>query len=175
MSRINTAETITYFAWDTSAQDFIAGDEANHTLSGSADGVGFVPGAAPVQIGATDMYRVVIAAGENTGSMMALGGTSSTADVVLIPVYWTNTSNVVQVEGADATDAIGDAVADEVYEGAMTFREMTRIFLSVLAGLSSGGGTDDIAFRDLANAKNRVRVTVDSSGNRTVIITLDGS
>ena len=57
-----------------------------------------------------------------------------------------------------------------VTEGALTFEEMTRIMFAVLAGLSGGGGTPTLNFRNLANTANRVNVQVDPSGNRLVIV-----
>ena len=83
-------------------------------------------------------------------------------------------SDVIQIEGSDATDQIGDAVADEAYEGALTLRQIQRVGLAVLAGKSTGGGTSTIAFRDNADGKDRVSATVDSDGNRDAV-TLDGS
>jgi len=48
-----------------------------------------------------------------------------------------------------------------------------RIFLSVLAGKSSRMPDGTLRFRDLADTKDRVIATVDSSCNR-LTITLDG-
>lgn len=93
MPEINTAVTIAYMAWNTSSLTGETGDAGNHTLRGTADGVEFTPAASPSEIDATNwpgMYKVVIASDENTGVMMALGGKSSTSDVVIIPVQWTN-------------------------------------------------------------------------------------
>ena len=73
------------------------------------------------------------------------------------------------------TPAAVDAILDEVVEGTYTFRQMLRIFFAVLALKSTGGGTATISFKDLADSKNRVSVTVDASNNRTVILTLDGT
>lgn len=74
----------------------------------------------------------------------------------------------------DAGDEIADQVADEVYEGTLTLREVIRILLAVLGGKSSGGGTATITFRDNADTKNRVVATVESDGDRTAM-TLDGT
>jgi hypothetical protein len=67
-----------------------------------------------------------------------------------------------------------DAVHDDVLEGSLTFRQATRIMLAALAGKATGGGTTSVAFRDNADAKDRIAATVDSSGNRTAV-TLDGT
>jgi len=84
------------------------------------------------------------------------------------------TGYVMLPTGSFNTSVLVDTIHDEVIEGTLTSREMQKLFLAVLMGLASGGGTTSIAYRDLLNTKDRVTMTVDSSGNRTVI-TLDGS
>ncbi len=75
---------------------------------------------------------------------------------------------------ADAGTELADAIWDEVLESTLTGRQFMRIMLATLAGESTGGGTGTIAFRDMADAKNRISATVDSNRNRTSV-TLDGS
>lgn len=72
-----------------------------------------------------------------------------------------------------AADAI-DEIWDEIFEGTLTMRQGFRLFLSALAGKSTGGGTANPNFRDNADSKNRIAATVDASGNRTAI-TLDAT
>jgi hypothetical protein len=43
---------------------------------------------------------------------------------------------------------------------------------SVMAGKVTGGGTTSVTFRDLSDALDRVKATVDTNGNRSAI-TLD--
>jgi len=62
-----------------------------------------------------------------------------------------------------------------VIEGGITRDEVMRLILAVLTGLSSGGGSETITFRDVGDTKDRLVVTVDRDGNRTVITTRDGS
>lgn len=76
---------------------------------------------------------------------------------------------------ASALAAIGDAIADEAFEGTVTLRQAVKLFLSVLTGESSGGGTTTLTFRDIGDTKNRLVVTVDADGNRTSVGTRDGS
>jgi len=68
-----------------------------------------------------------------------------------------------------------DDFHDEIMEGTTTFREAIRLFLSVLTGKSSGGGTSTAVFRDIGDTKTRVSATVDANGNRTAVGTRDGS
>jgi len=62
-----------------------------------------------------------------------------------------------------------------IIESGITRDEVMRLILAVLTGLSSGGGTKTITFRDVGDTKDRLVVTVDTDGNRTVIVTRDGS
>lgn len=62
-----------------------------------------------------------------------------------------------------------DSIIDEVIEGTTTFRQMMRLIASVLFGKSSGGGTTNPKFRDLADTKDRIDATVDVSGNRSSV------
>jgi hypothetical protein len=93
-------------------------------------------------------------------------------------------SDRLQVHVAEMTDGIITAAAlaadavdeifDEVVEGSLTMRQAWRLVLSMLTGESTGGGTSSIAFRDLADTKNRLVFTVDVDRNRTAV-TRDGS
>lgn len=89
----------------------------------------------------------------------------------------TGTDGVVVASGSKTgyvlSDAGVDAILDEVVEGTLTFREMLRLFTSVLAGKTVGGGTAVLTARDVADTKNRISATVDEDGNRTEIV-LDG-
>ena len=62
---------------------------------------------------------------------------------------------------------------NDVAEPGFTFADMLRIIAAVVAGKSSGGPGSPV-FRDLADLKNRVTGTADSSGNRTAA-TYDGT
>ena len=72
------------------------------------------------------------------------------------------------------TSGAVDAILDDASEGSTTFRQMMRLWSSWMFGKVSGGGTSTIVYRDLADSKDRITLTVDSSGNRTAT-TLDGS
>lgn len=73
-----------------------------------------------------------------------------------------------------SASSIASAMLSAIMEGSTTVVQGLRIMLSVLAGKSTGGGTTGVAFRDIADSKNRVSATVDADGNRTST-TLDGS
>jgi hypothetical protein len=95
-------------------------------------------------------------------------------------------ANLVDIEGQ--TDDIGvagagltaipisaasvDAILDDPVEGAITLRQAMRVVLAYLAGRATGGGTAAPKFRDQANTKDRISMTVDGVGNRSAV-TLD--
>ncbi len=62
----------------------------------------------------------------------------------------------------------------EVIESGYTAAEILRLLASVMAGKSSGGGTNTVEFTGLDGATVRVSGTLDGSGNRTSV-TLDGA
>jgi hypothetical protein len=64
---------------------------------------------------------------------------------------------------------VATAVIDEVIEGTTTLKQSVRLQNAVLLGKVTGAGTGTENFRDLADSKNRLVVTVDSSGNRSAI------
>ena len=61
-----------------------------------------------------------------------------------------------------------------IIEGTLTLQQTLRLALAVLTGEASGGGTSSIAFRDVADSKDRVVMTVTSAGDRSAVV-LDGS
>lgn len=63
---------------------------------------------------------------------------------------------------------------DGLLEGPETYDEALRIMRSALAGLSGGGGSANLNFRDRADSKDRIAETVDPLGNRIAVVT-DGT
>lgn len=59
--------------------------------------------------------------------------------------------------------------------GDITVGDALRILLAAAAGKLNGADGATISIRDMMDSKNRIVATVDSSGNRTAITTLDGS
>jgi hypothetical protein len=71
----------------------------------------------------------------------------------------------------NVTDAV-TAVLNSVVEGTITLKQAQRLMLSFISGKASGGNTATPKFRDLADTKDRITMTVDMVGNRTAV-TLD--
>jgi hypothetical protein len=59
-------------------------------------------------------------------------------------------------------------------DGGKTALGIMRLFASAILGKVSGAQTNTPTFRDIADTKNRITMTVDNDGNRTVV-TLDDS
>lgn len=64
-----------------------------------------------------------------------------------------------------------DEIWDEAVDGTVTARQSMRLQNSALAGKASGLDTTSVAFRDLADTKDRITATVTADGNRTAVTT----
>ena len=59
-------------------------------------------------------------------------------------------------------------------EGSITPNQVLQAILAYIAGETDGGGTTTIHFRDQADSKNRITLTVDADGNRSAtVLSLD--
>ena len=97
MALIGNAVVIKYLAWNNGLNAGQAADAANHTLRLVVDGVEITPSGTPVQVNAVTLpgvYALTVTAAENIGSIMTLGGTSSTANVTIAPVRWANSEGM---------------------------------------------------------------------------------
>ncbi len=72
---------------------------------------------------------------------------------------------------ADAITEITDDIFAEVIENSLSYKQVIQVMAAVLAGKVTGGATGTITFKDLADAVNRVVMTVDASGNRSAVQT----
>ncbi|KKM83304.1 hypothetical protein LCGC14_1310740 [marine sediment metagenome] len=88
-----------------------------------------------------------------------LGGNPANGDTPLAQgeIVWNGTDEV-------------SVPSEDIVEGTLTQKEAMRLLLAVLTGLTSGGGTDTLTFRDIGDTKDRLVATVDRDGNRTFII-----
>lgn len=74
-----------------------------------------------------------------------------------------------EVSAPDAA-TIAAQVWSQAIEAGLSAEEVTRIMFSVLAGKVSGAGTGTESFRDAADTKDRLVVTVDQDGNRSAVV-----
>lgn len=84
-----------------------------------------------------------------------------------------NVNSVSLIIGNSAGLITAGGGLNDVAEPGFTFADMIRIVAAVAAGKSTGGPGSPV-FRDLADTKNRVSGTADSSGNRSAA-TYDGT
>ena len=119
-------------------------------------------------------YLDLTAAEMNYDTVAVLIKTSTSGAKTTPIVFYPAEDTDIPVNITAIAAAALDDIHDEVVEGSLTHREIERIILSALAGKSSGGGTPTLKFRDVADTKDRISVTVDEDGNRTAV-SLDGS
>src|SRR3990170_313894 len=159
--------------------DWVLGSDSKVILSNNAHTGATIPVVTSITNGVT-----VATNSDKTGYSIA--GTKTTLDAlndITAANVWavatrTITGGTIDTNG-DKTgyrlSATGvDDIHDETIEGTLTWRQITRLCLSAFGGKSSGGGSPTLAFRDNADAKNRITATVDANGNRTAV-TLDGA
>ncbi|ADV12940.1 hypothetical protein [Mesorhizobium ciceri] len=110
----------------------------------------------------------------------APAGASFSADIAAVKA---DTGAIkVKTDNIPATPAaVGDipsattvatAVHDTVVDGALTFRQSTRLQNASLLGKASGMTTATAVFRDVSDTRNRIVASVDADGNR-LGVTLD--
>ena len=109
---------------------------------------------------AAEIKTAIEAAGSHLALILEDSGTTLPGLIAAL-----NNISVADITGVEV-DNDGTAIS---LAGAL------KLILAVLAGKSSGGGTATLTFRDIADAKNRISATVDSSGNRTAIGTRDAT
>lgn len=122
----------------------------------------------PTEVGTTGVLLVTLSAAEMTADRITVRFHDQVGAEWQDQLIEIMTVTTVQMDGIPAE------VGGYVVEGTLTLEQAVRIALSALAGKASGGGTDTISFRDVADSKPRITATVDNSGNRTAI-TLDGT
>lgn len=79
---------------------------------------------------------------------------------------------IAALNNTSATDFL-TALQAMLVDGAITWMELQRVLLALIAGETTGGGTTDLAFLAQDGLTERIAATVDGSGNRTSV-TLDG-
>lgn len=101
-------QVIYYVAWNTSTSAYVTGDSANHTLYWTKDGTASAATNAAAEVDSTHvpgLYKCTMTATETDCIEGALGGKSSTSNVILIP---TKVAFVYLNTSAPATAGIPD-------------------------------------------------------------------
>ena len=97
-------------------------------------------------------------------------GTVSSAQAT---AYASMTASILSY-GTLSPENLSATLLATMIENGISVGEALRLMLSVLAGKTDGAGTGTMHFRDLADGKPRITVTLDANGNRTAI-TRDGT
>lgn len=104
---------------------------------------------------------------DNLDAAVSSRSTLTAADV------WSHTTRTLTSFGTLVSD-VATAVWATVVDGGKTALGLMRLFASAMLGKVSGAQTNTPVFRDIADTKNRITMTVDNDGNRTGV-TLDDS
>lgn len=120
--------TVTYVAWDTSANAGKTADVGNHTLRVVKDGTSAAPTNSPAEVDATNapgVYKLVLTATECTADCVIVCGKSSTANVSIMPI----TVTFEQLPTAAPTSAGG--VRDAAFINGVATSSVTTINANV--------------------------------------------
>lgn len=82
--------------------------------------------------------------------------------------------SISNADGFPETQVENVAVMPGMVDSTVDFSQALAIILSAVAGKSTGFGTKNVAFRDVADSKDRITAVLDKRGNRTSM-THDGS
>jgi hypothetical protein len=141
--------------------------EASHTLSVTG-GILLVEGGGDPFVNTLGSYVVRVNYSQPVQAItVSTGGTAPSAATVAAAV-WTETTRAL-------TDKMGFApnitdIWQHPIEGLYTAEQIIKLMSAVLVGKVTGAETNEISFRDVNDAKSRVRATVDTNGNRTAVI-----
>ena len=120
------------------------------TLRLVSDGSVSTPSGSLAEVDATNLpglYKLLITSGENDGSNMILGGKSSTADIVIRPVQWTNVVHDPDVANIPTTmrgtddaflAASGGVLADATVSGNPTADRTLMAYVKQLVNAIEG-------------------------------------
>jgi hypothetical protein len=165
--------------WEDSEEGIVQPKTHNHntevTIVGTtyARAINILP---PYSIEFEDGQYTVLLTGSNNNIFDVANGVLVQNQVQVIPNNSAGLITVTSGSGVtpqDKTDII-NGVWNNLTEGSLKAEDILRILLSFAAGEATGGGTTAIKFRDQADTKDRITMTVDENGNRSVT-NVDGS
>lgn len=159
------SQKVAVFAVDRVTGEGKTGDAANITAEISIGG-----GASaatndvnPTELDATDhpgVYLFDLTQAETNGDLIVITPVSTTANIVFEP-----RSLIVPTK----TELTAANVLAGVIEGTITLKQVLQAVLAFVAGLTNGAATATLNFRNNADSKNRIQMTVDSDGDRSAV------
>ena len=108
MPVINKAITVSFQVRNAATGAPVTGDAANLTLQIVNDGASSTPTNSPVEV-ALGEYKLALTIAENSGQLMAVIGTSSTTNAIIIPARWQNIDATIGSRAAPSDLANLDA------------------------------------------------------------------
>ena len=161
-----------------------AGDITSAAVGLIVSVIAALSGAATLTVdmfGALDAAADLVGDGDLACAMGALANLLAdlTGDTALAAAFTAKASMSadITVAGATLTTAnVADAVWSAVAESGLSYEQVIRILLAVAAGKTQitdlGGGNAEVAFRDVADSKDRV--FAEMVGSERDVVTLDG-
>lgn len=165
--RKNTAFRVTFPILDADGDPVSAAAALDSEVS--LDGAAFADCTnEATEIGTSGIYYLDLTAAEMNADTVALRVQTSTSGAKTAPIiFYPEEVGDLRIDPA--------TIMATVVEGTLTLTHTLRVMLAVLAGKASGLNTTTAVFRDQADTKNRISATVDASGNRSAIGTIDGT
>lgn len=149
-----------------SATSFAAGAIDNAAIATDAIGAAELAASAVTEIQSGLMLAAFYTAPDNT-SITAIK--AKTDNLPASPAATGDAMTLTSGERNSVADALLDR-ADAIETG-ITERQAMRAILAMLAGVVTGAGSGTEVFKNPGGGTTRVTVTVDSSGNRSLIVT----
>jgi hypothetical protein len=94
-----------------------------------------------------------------------LGALKAVVDAILVDTGTTMPATLAALNDITVADILAGII-----EGTYDIQDCFKIILAYMASKASGGDTSEIIFRDTADGKDRITMTVDDNGNRTAVV-----
>lgn len=177
MSSQNVATTLVYMAYNTSTGAYQTADASNHTLKLVKDGTEAAPTNSPSEVDSTNTpgaYKLALTAAETQFGTVWLGGKSSTANVIIVPITVTfeilptalDANGMVK---ADVEDITGTALS--THASGMMPSDVRDIAGAAVSTSSAQLGVNVVNVAGGAAAidgNNRIKVDVEDWGGAAV-------
>jgi hypothetical protein len=165
-----TTANVAIFAWDGAAGAAKSNYTTGITVRLSLDGAtGIAPASTLLQPSTVSMKGIYIqpmSSSETNCELLVVSPNTTDADIVFRPsVFYTESRT-----GYGISTAAVDSIWAKVVEGTSdTALHYLRGFAAALMGISTGGGSTTIKFRDVGNAKDRITAQCTTQGNRSAV------